>query len=31
LINAAVKGEMSPSSALSQLTSYTNSVASGSF
>jgi hypothetical protein len=31
LINAAVKGEMSPSSALQQLTSYTNSVASGSF
>ncbi len=31
LINAAVKGEMSPSSALSQLQSYTNSVASGSF
>lgn len=31
LINAAVKGEMSPSSALQQLASYTNSVASGSF
>ncbi len=31
LINAAVKGEMTPSSALQQLTSYTNSVASGSF
>jgi multiple sugar transport system substrate-binding protein len=31
LINAAVKGEMSPSSALQQLQSYTNSVASGSF
>ena len=31
LINAAVKGEMSPSSALQQLQSYTNSIASGSF
>jgi multiple sugar transport system substrate-binding protein len=31
LINAAVKGEMSPTSALQQLSSYTNSVASGSF
>lgn len=30
LINAAVKGEMSPSSALQQLASYTNGVASGS-